>query len=92
MSGGRFDYVQYRFTQIADDIERAIENNNVPNDEWSSGANDFSDETLAEFRTAIDLLKRAQVYVHRVDWLLSHDDSEGCFHGRLIADLEKLNK
>ena len=60
MSGGRFDYVQYRFTQIADEIERAIENNNVPNDEWSSGANDFSDETLAEFRTAIDLLKRAQ--------------------------------
>ena len=92
MSGGRFDYVQYRFTQIADEIERAIENNNVPNDEWSSGANDFSDETLAEFRTAIDLLKRAQVYVHRIDYLLSHDDNEEYFHRRLKADLEKMNK
>ena len=53
---------------------------------------DYSEETLQEFRRAIDVLKRASVYAHRIDWLISGDDGEETFHKRLKKDFDKLNK
>ena len=50
----------------------------------------YSDETINEFKTAVELLKKAQVYAQRVDWLLSDDDGEETFHERLKDELEKL--
>jgi len=89
MSGGRFDYLQYRFTEITDDIELEINNNNIKTEEWSD-PNNFSEETIQEFKNAIIAIKKAQIYAQRVDWLLSGDDNESTFHNRLKEDLSKL--
>ncbi len=91
MSGGRFDYSQYRITEIIDAIEQEILNNNAeprPKD-WFE-PNNFSDETILEFETGVKLLKKAQIYAQRIDWLLSGDDGEETFHNRLAKDLSKI--
>jgi hypothetical protein len=91
MSGGRFDYLQYRITEITDAIEHEIlTNNDEPNNEDWFYANNFKDETIAEFKKGVQLLKEAQVYAQRIDWLLSGDDGEDTFHLRLADDLSKL--
>lgn len=51
---------------------------------------EFSKETLAEFKKAIHILKQAEVYAQRIDWLLSGDDGEETFHERLKEELKKL--
>ena len=50
----------------------------------------YSKETVAEFRKAVRLLRKAYVYAQRIDWLLSGDDGEDNFHNRLKDDLEEL--
>lgn len=52
----------------------------------------YSDETIKEFENAIDILNKASVYVHRIDWFLSGDDGEESFHLRLKEELDKLKK
>jgi len=84
MSGGRFGYDQYKIAQIADDIEQEIRSHKeTPFDVEVL----YSKETIAEFKTAVELLRRAQVYAQRIDWLLSDDDGEESFHSRLAEDL-----
>ena len=91
MSGGHFDYWQYHIGTIADKIESEIEQNNDRPDWWDNwdGAR-FSDETIAEFKKGIELLRKAEIYANRIDWLLSGDDGEDNFHCRLKEDLETL--
>ena len=95
MSGGHFDYSQHFINDIADEIEEEIRNNKKKND-WISderweekGKQQFSDETIKEFKKAVKVLRKAYVYAHRIDWLLSGDDGEETFHERLEEDLEK---
>lgn len=88
MSGGHFDYKQYTMSYIADQIEHVIDNNCSDNDR----SYNLSAETIEEFKRAVEYLNIAQVYVQRIDWLLSGDDSETTFHTRLHNDLEKIKK
>lgn len=92
MSGGAFDYGQYRISDIVDVIvDEIYHNDSIETDEWGSQrGNHYSLETIVEFNRAVELLKKAQIYAHRIDWLLSGDDSEKSFHERLQGDLEKL--
>lgn len=53
---------------------------------------DYSEETIKEFRKGVDILKKAQVYAHRIDWLMSGDDGEDSFHKRLEEDLKGLEE
>jgi hypothetical protein len=92
MSGGKFDYKQYQIDYIIDVIEELIRSND---DETLDQFGDkrgrgYSRETISEFYRAIEFLRLAFVYAHRIDWLVSNDDSEDCFHKRLAEDLEKL--
>ena len=92
MSGGRFDYLQYRITEISDAIEHEIiHNNDEPRPEDWYEPNRFNDDTIAEFREGVRLLRLAQIYAQRIDWLLSGDDSEETFHERLAEDLKNLD-
>lgn len=50
----------------------------------------YSDEVIEKFKEAVSLLKQAEVYAHRIDWLLSGDDGEETFLKRLKEDLSKL--
>ncbi len=91
MSGGKLNYIKYYISATIDIIEQEIRNNNVePRKEDYFEPNNFSEETIAEFKTGINLLKKAQIYAQRIEWLLSGDDSEDAFHKRLSEDLSKM--
>jgi hypothetical protein len=83
MSGGYFKYEQFKLHQIADDIEQLI----LENDEtdWDYK---FKPETIYEFETAVNMLRRAYIYVQRIDYLVSSDDSEATFLRRLNEQLK----
>lgn len=85
MSGGHFDYKQHHITDIINDIETLINNNNIENEYGYK--EDFSNKTLNEFKIAIKILKKAHIYTQRIDWLVSGDDGEETFHNRLKEDL-----
>lgn len=51
---------------------------------------EFSKETLSELKKAVHILKQAEIYAQRIDWLLSGDDGEESFHERLKEELEEL--
>lgn len=88
MSGGHFDYEQYKISMIADEIQHVIERNHEKNEYgWS---HDFSEETIQEFKNAVKCLRQAQIYAQRIDWLISGDDGEDNFHKRLQHELNEL--
>lgn len=93
MSGGYFDYDQYRIDGIAEKIRTLIDTNDAVETDangWTFGGREYCAETIAEFRKAVQALELAAVYAQRVDWLVSCDDSEDCFHSRLADELAKL--
>lgn len=83
MSGGHFDHQQYKLIQISDEIEHSLE--------VDAKQYEFSEETIHTFKETMQKLNEAFVYIQRIDWFLSGDDSEDTFHKRLKDDLEKLN-
>jgi hypothetical protein len=83
MSGGHFNYKQFELQKLADGIEQlALEN---ATQDWDEP---YSPETIAEFNEAVRLLRRAYIYVQRIDWLVSCDDNEATFNKRLHAQLK----
>ena len=95
MSGGKFEYNQYRISMIAEEIEHVIERMGQPTGytDWEGKSelrHTYSPEVVAKFKEAIEHLYRAFVYAQRIDWLLSGDDSEECFLRRLEEELRKL--
>lgn len=88
MSGGTFDYMQYSLYEIANSIEEIIKQNDIE-DEWGYKT-EFSPETIDKFKEGVKLLKQAEVYAQRIDWLCAGDDGEETFHKRLEEDLKKL--
>jgi MoxR-like ATPase len=108
MSGGRFDYDQYKIGYIADAIEDEIEKSGRPktrqeikketwhNDEWYRKYPEdlnhykYPDEVIEKFKEGVQLLRKAQIYAHRIDYLLSSDDGEESFLKRLKEELDKL--
>ena len=97
MSGGHFDYIQNRLNyDVIDEIACEIERNQVK-PEWTSdeawardGRRRWREATIAEFEKGMAAVKRAYVYIQRIDWLLSGDDDEDDFHRRLKEDLSKI--
>jgi len=90
MSGGTFDYMQYRLYEIAQSIEHIIENNNKE-DEYGYKTQ-YSQQTLDKFKEGVKLLRQAEVYAQRIDWLCAGDDGEETFHQRLEEDLNILKE
>lgn len=86
MSGGAFDYWQFHIEHIADKIEQVIKDN----DYVQEGDYKYSDEVIAEFKNAVNQLRKAFVYAQRVDWLLEGDDDEKDFLKRLKDELSSL--
>lgn len=104
MSGGRFDYIQYRITDIIESIQEELDsqgklrydvNEEYRKDFYKSYPEDkfnytYPEDIQAEFLLAIKLLKVAQTYAQRIDWLLSGDDGEESFRRRLKEELDQL--
>jgi hypothetical protein len=77
MSGGHFDYHQYRIREIAESVEDIIQNYKYP------------PEVLEKIKEGLDALKKAEIYTQRIDWLVSGDDGPETFLERLKEDLNK---
>jgi hypothetical protein len=82
MSGGHFQHQQYIIGDIANTIRCEIIKNR-------DAKYKFSQKTINEFRKGIKILKQAEIYADRIDWLLSGDDSENSFHNRLKEELKE---
>jgi|LSQX01.3.fsa_nt_gb hypothetical protein len=82
MSGGYFNYDQYKLGQIADDIQQLVHKNKEDNN--------FDDEVIDSFKVAVDVLRVAQVLVHRIDYLVSNDDGVDRFKSRLQEEIKEV--
>ena len=101
MSGGHFDYDQYKIEQIADSIERVIAGNKKEvedKDRWHEVWDDriyyydYPDEVIEKFKEGVDLLRKAKAYADRIDRLVSDDDGEQTFFERLKKDLSNYEQ
>lgn len=89
MSGGYFDYNQSRINDIADSIEKIISLEDIDDEHKHYFA--YTETTLREFKNAVTALRLAAIYAQRVDWLVSGDDSEKCFHERLKEERDQIS-
>lgn len=106
MSGGHFDYLQRGILNLAEDIEEELDRQNTPlpeqdlifrEDYYKEYPEDafypvYPEEIQQRFRDAIKALKRAYIYVQRIDWYLSGDDGEKDFLERLEEELKELEE
>ncbi len=98
MSGGHFDYNQYLIGSIADEIEHIIRINGKQKPEEDRNHFDsdyyyqYPPEVIEKFKEGLAILKQAEVYAQRIDWLLSGDDGNETFLERLKEDLDGLTK
>lgn len=91
MSGGKFNYAQYKLYEIKESIETIInENNSTEVDKYGDliGYN-FNPETIEVFKNTVALLESTYIHVNVIDYLLSGDSSEESF---LTALNNKLSK
>lgn len=108
MSGGHWDYLQHRFADVAEDIDKLVEQNGKPKTEeelkeenWFGNDwydkypeelnhHKYPDEVIEQFKVSSIMVKKAQIYMQRMDWLLSGDDGEESFLRRIEEDLKEL--
>ena len=83
MSGGHFNYLQkrYEWEDAIEEIQKCIDENPY----------DFDLAVIDNFRAGLEHIKKAQIYLQRIDWLISGDDGEESFLKRLHEDLSELN-
>jgi hypothetical protein len=110
MSGGHWGYIQYRFTDVVEDVKSLVKKNGKlkTKEELSNGSYydpeyfekypdekyhaEYPPEVIEEFKKGIEIIAQAQIYMQRLDWLLSGDDGEETFLERLKEDLDNLKK
>lgn len=110
MSGGRFEYNQYKIREIADDIDEEIRRSGRKktdqeikdeghyDPEWYKWYPEdrfyykYPDEVIKEFDRGYYILRLAEIYAQRIDWLLSGDDGDESFIERLAKEKEILKK
>lgn len=95
MSGGHFDYDQYKIGYIADSIEQIIIKNGEKRERRESWESEYyynyPPEVIEKFKEGLRALRIAQIYAQRIDWLVSGDDGEESFLRRLHGDLRSLD-
>lgn len=105
MSGGHFNYDQYKIEEIAEDIQQELDNQGkeksdheliTMGDYYEKYPEErfnptYPENIQAEFKNAVKALNIAKVYAHRIDWYLSGDDGEDTFLMRLKEELKQLD-
>jgi len=84
MSGGHFDYQQYRIEDIAVSIDELIAANEV--------SYHYPRDIISKFEEARKTLRLAAAMAQRIDWLVSDDDGEGSFRSRWQEEVDPLRK
>ena len=89
MSGGTFNYFQHNIRDIYETIEYHLEVQGKET-EWGDEHPIYEQQVLKHLQDAIECLKKAYVYAHRVDWFLAGDDGNENFIKRLNEELNEL--
>jgi hypothetical protein len=94
MSGGTWDYIQYRFRDIGDDIDRLVaENESKELNDWGEvKGHHYNPATIEKLKIAASHVRETAIMLQRVDYLLAGDDGEESFNSRWDEDLEELNE
>ena len=107
MSGGAFDYNQYKIREIWEDIQRELDKQGKEKskedlkyypeeylEKYPEGRFNpvYRDDVQRIFKDGIELLKEAEIYAQRIDWYLSGDDGEDSLVSRLQSDLDELSQ
>ena len=92
MSGGHFSGTQYHIGEIARDIEEEIRDNksNELDVFGNPRGRQYSRKVIKAMKYAVRLLREADIFVNRIDYLLSGDHGEESFLQRLKEDLRGL--
>ena len=102
MSGGAFEYNQYKIRQIWEIIQEELNKQGQEKqvqflekeyyDKYPEARFEkfYGDDVQQIFKDGIEALKKAEVYAQRIDWFLSGDDGEDSLVSRLKFDLDKL--
>jgi hypothetical protein len=105
MSGGAFDYSQYKIREIHEEIQQELDKQGkeklkqdlkyLPDGYLEKYPEDRFELTYREdvqiiFQEAIEALKKAEIYAQRIDWYLSGDDGEDSLVSRLKDELQNL--
>ena len=83
MSGGHFEYNQFRIDDITDEIDELIEANNTPKRE------NYPPEVIERFKVASKTLKVARKMAHEIDWLVCGDTGTDSFIKRWNLDRDE---
>lgn len=79
MSGGHFNYIQHRLSEVIEEIQELID------------SEEYSSEVVDKMREGLRSVELAQCFITRIDWLASDDDDgEETFLKRLDSDLDKI--
>lgn len=94
MSGGIWEYANCRIYDFAETFEDTIEKNGEKPEYWGGkwDGQVYPDEVIEEFKKGYAILRIADAYAHRADWLLSGDDGNESFLKRLKENLDDLIK
>lgn len=88
--------------EIADEIEEIIKSSKTgdighPNDNKENPSYfdkkqflQSNDQVKSEFVNALEIIRKARVYINRIDYFLANDDGEESFLERLTEELQKL--
>jgi len=92
MSGGHWNYIQYRLDNVVEDIKDIIDNNGSGNLDQNDDCyvyGNWPDDIIDKFKETANTLDKASRMIHRLDWLLSGDDGEDSFRKRWEEEIEK---
>ena len=95
MSGGAFEYKQYKIQDLIEDMENLLVRlDKEPIDSFECDSLkryvDDSEPLKNKIKENIKYLKRAYRFTQRIDWFISGDDCEENFYERLKEEIEKL--
>jgi hypothetical protein len=87
MSGGTFNYNQYRIEEIANEIGYYIGHQTGDDIDDSEK---YSEEVILEMVKGYFIMRAAYIYAQRIDWLIACDDGEENFLKRLKNEKLKV--
>ena len=106
MSGGFFNYNQYKIREIYEEIQQTLDKQGKEKSKEDLIYFDkeylkkypeekfeytYREDIQQIFKDAIKALKIAEIYAQRIDWYLSGDDGEDSLASRLKSDLDELS-
>lgn len=92
MSGGHFDYFQYRFNDVAEQLYEYIQRCKSDEVDECGWKPEHPPEVLKRFEETERMIRVCAIYLQRVDWLICGDDGDDDFLSRLKENLEELEK